>query len=104
MAGKNKVGFSPTKLRFVDRIQFVSGCTQKEAIDTYNRFLAVLISEVEQGHEVKFTHFGKFYTRQIAPCMRRNPRTNEIIMAKGFTRLVFRPTPAMKRRIRGEEK
>ena len=86
--------------RFLDRLQFVTGCNKKEATDMYNSFIAVLISEVEQGHDVTLPYFGRIWTRVVEPYLTTNMYIDKPVAIRKHRRIVFKPSHSLRRRVR----
>ena len=64
-----------TKAEFVDKLAAKSGLTKKDAAGLVDAFVEVITESLQQGEEVQFTGFGKFYVQKREARMGRNPQT-----------------------------
>ena len=64
-----------TKAEFVDKLAAKSGLTKKDAASVVDAFVEVVTDALQNGEEVQFTGFGKFYVQKRGGREGINPQT-----------------------------
>lgn len=89
-----------TKNEFISAVAENAGKTKKDTKTIVNAMLDTVVEILENGDDISFIGFGKFYVKDIdaRPC--RNPQTGEMMMSKAHKSPKFKFSNSVKNRIR----
>ena len=82
-----------------DIVTKLEAVEDKSALNMVNIFLTIVEECLARGEEVKIANFGKFVVRSREAVERRNPRTGETIQVPAKNAVLFKPSPALRRKI-----
>lgn len=68
-----------TKAEFIDKVAGKTGLTKKDAGAAVEAFMEVVKESLQDGQDVQFTGFGKFYVQARESRRGINPQTKERI-------------------------
>lgn len=68
-----------TKAEFIDKVAGKTGLTKKDAGAAVGAFMEVVKESLQDGQDVQFTGFGKFYVQARESRQGINPQTKERI-------------------------
>ena len=97
-----------TKAHLADLLYQQIGLNKREAKDLVDAFFELLVTQLNQGEDIKITGFGNFQVRTKAGRPGRNPRTGELIPIEPRRVVTFHPSQKLKDQIqaplvRGDE-
>ena len=88
-----------TKVELTEKIQFATGMTKKESVETMEAVFSIMKGTLESGENLKLSGFGNFEVRQKANRRGRNPQTGETITIETRKILTFKPSGTLKQAI-----
>ncbi len=92
-----------TKAELAEALFEEIGLNKREAKEFVDSFFEEIRSQLEAGHEVKLSGFGKFIPRQKKQRPGRNPKTGEEIPISARRVVVFHPGQKLRFRVRTSE-
>jgi nucleoid DNA-binding protein len=69
-----------TRIEFAEKLAGRLNISKKEADKIVKEFIDLVIDTLENGEEIKFNGFGKFYVKTYPERKARNPKTGEEIL------------------------
>ncbi|WP_162902202.1 HU family DNA-binding protein [Facilibium subflavum] len=92
-------------MKTLTKKDLVNAVSQGMAMDTaganhcVEQFFATLTALLSTGHHIRLKNFGKFEIQQKSPRLGRNPKTKETVQIPALTRVAFKPSDALKKRL-----
>lgn len=88
------------KSEFVNAVAENAGKTKKDTKIIIGAMLDTIVEMLQNGEDISFIGFGKFYTKDIdaRPC--RNPLTGEVMMSEAHKSPKFKFSNAVKNKVR----
>jgi len=91
-----------TKADIVTAIASETGFTKTDAAEMVERFLDIVSEALSRGDHIEIRGFGTFKVTQRAPRVGRNPKTGDTIPISACATPIFKPSQALKVRVRGQ--
>ena len=87
------------KTELIDAVAEKAGISKKDADNSVNAVLDVIVETLASDEKVQLVGFGAFETKHREPRIGRNPRTKEAVEIPATTVPVFKAGKALKEKI-----
>lgn len=87
------------KLDFASRFAKDNNLTKADGKYLSDCLFKSLVKCLQEGEDVRIAGFGIFYTKEMPPRRRRDPRDGTMVLTKASTRVGFRPGKALKEKV-----
>ena len=87
---------SLTKINIVNSIYDAIGIPKKDCIDIVESIFDIIKDELNQGHDVMISGFGKWSVKSKRERKGRNPKTGEALMIDARRVVTFKPSSVLR--------
>jgi integration host factor subunit alpha len=92
-----------TKVDLINQVYKThSDFTKAQAREAVEATLNIMKSNLENGHDVLLSNFGKFNIKDKTPRRGRNPQTGESMMLEARKVVTFRPSGNLRAKLNGK--